>query len=223
MTAEKIARLSELTAELEARDAPEPAGVARLRAAREAAAVSDLPGSSDTGRRIAQPGEWMYSVDEGGVKVMRSSSIFGSPSVNLFRGDEIEIDQAMLDADLDRHGRPGWSGLLHDEDAQLQKWGAVRLRAGRAPRDLESWTHGSALWAEAREHARQEAHQLPTAEQRAAALLELHRRFGPPPVTSTTLNTAQSPSERAAAEQEARIRAAAAKGAPNIGASRAGA
>ncbi len=223
-TEQKTARLAELTEELDALDAPVPAGVARLRAAREAAAAaSEASSSYDSGRRIAQPGEWMYSVDEGGVKVMRSTSIFGSPSVNLFRGHEIEIDQAMLDADLDRHGRPGWSGLLYDEDAQIQKWGAVRLRPGRAPRDLESWTHGSALWAEAREHARREAHQLPTEEQRAAALLELHRRFGPPPVTSTTLNTAKSPSERAHAEQEARIRAAAAKGLPNIGSSRAGA
>lgn len=112
---------------------------------------------------------------------------------------------------------------MYDEDAQILRWGSVRLRPGRAPRDLERWSHGSALWAEAREQARREAHRLPTEEQRAAALLELHRRFGPPPVTSTTLNTAKSPSERAAAEQAERIAASAAKGVPNIGTSRAGA
>lgn len=202
----------------------ETTGQRRLREAREQAAALDTDAVNEPASpRVTQPGEWMHSVDEGGVKIMRSTSIFGAPSVTLFRGDEIQIDAEMLEADLDRRGRPGWSGVLHDEAAQLQRWGAVRLRPGRAPRDLESWTHGSALWAEARETARREAHQLPTEQQRADALAEVARRFGPPPTTSVTLNTAKTASERAAVEQEARIRSAAAKGTANVGPSRAGA
>lgn len=224
-TTEKKQRLAELHAEL---NIPEPAdsltpAQQRLKAARERAAALDDAVVDDDAPRVAAAGEWMHSVDESGVKIMRSTSIFGAASVTLMRGDEILVDEEMLAADLDRHGRPGWSGVLHDESAQLQRWGAVRLRPGRAPRDLESWTYGSALWAETREQARREAHRLPTEQQRADALAEVHRRFGPPPVTSTTLNTAPSPSERAAVEQQIRIRTAAAQGLPNIGASRAGA
>lgn len=218
-TTEKQNRLAELSAEL---GAPEPAGIARLRAAREAVTAAEAP-SDDTGRRIAQPGEWMHSVDESGVKIMRSSSIFGAPSVNLLRGDEIEIHQAMLDADRDRHGRPSWSALMYDEDAQIRKWGSVRLRPGRAPQSLRPWTRGSALWAEQREIARRQAWAQPTAEGRTEALAEVHRVYGDAPVTSTVLNSAPSPSERAAAEQAGRIAASAAKGVPNIGTSRAGA
>ncbi|MFD7872431.1 hypothetical protein ACFV3I_18255 [Microbacterium sp. NPDC059771] len=222
---EKKHRLSELTAEL---DIPESAASLtpaqqRLKAARERAAALDDAVVDNGDPRVAAAGEWMHSVDESGVKIMRSTSIFGAASVTLMRGDEILVDEEMLAADLDRHGRPGWSGVLHDEAAQLQRWGAVRLRPGRAPRDLESWTYGSALWAEAREQARREAHRLPTEQQRADALAEVHRRFGAAPTTSVTLNTAKTASERAAVEQEARIRSAAAKGAPNVGPSRAGA
>ncbi|WEK62090.1 MAG: hypothetical protein P0Y60_04860 [Candidatus Microbacterium colombiense] len=200
----------------------EPAGVVRLREARERAAARDVVDDGDA-PRLPEVGSWMHSLDEGGISIMRSSSIFGAASVILLRGDEIQIDQEMLEAKRDRFGNPGWSGVLHDEQAQVERWGAVRLRPGRAPQDLEPWTPGSALWAEQREKARREAHGLPTAEARSEALAEVHRRFGAAPTTSVVLNSARTPSERAAAEQSQRIRTAASKGEPNLPPSRAGA
>lgn len=176
----------------------------------------------DARPRTAQPGEWMHCLDEGGIPIPRSASIFGAPSVTLYRGDEIEIDAAMLEADLDRHGRPGWAALLHDDAMQVEKWGSVRLRPGRAPRDLQPWVHGSPLWSEQREAARRAAWAEPNPERRAEALAEVKRTYGDAPTTSTVLNTATTPTERAAAEQAERIAASAAAGVPNLGPSRGG-
>ena len=221
MSTDKSVRLAELSAELETAE-PLPVGQQRLKRAREAATARDASTTPDAAR-TAKSGTWMHSLDEGGISILRSSSIFGAPSITLYRGHEIEIDQAMLDADQDRWGRPSWSALLDDEEAQIAKWGFVRLRAGRAPRDLQPWTHGSALWAEKREAARREAWAQPTAEGRAEALSDVQRVYGDGPVTSTVLNTAKTASERAYDEQAERIAASAAKGTPNVGPSRAGA
>lgn len=222
-TTEKTARLAELSAELDTTE-PLPVGQQRLKRAREAAAARDASGAAEADAvRTAKAGTWMHSLDEGGISILRSTSIFGAPSTVLYRGDEIEIDTAMLEADRDRYGRPSWSALVNDEDAQIQKWGFVRLRAGRAPRDLQPWSRGSALWAEKREAARREAWAQPSAEARAEALREVQRVYGDAPVTSTVLNTAKTASERAYDEQAERIAASAAKGTPNVGPSRAGA
>lgn len=220
-TTEKTARLAELSAELGTAE-PLPAGQQRLKRAREAATTRDASTTADVAH-TAKAGTWMHSLDEGGISILRSSSIFGAPSITLYRGHEIEIDQAMLEADQDRWGRPSWSALLEDEDAQIAKWGFVRLRAGRAPHTLRPWTPGSALWAEQREIARRAAWAEPNPERRAEALADVQRIYGDGPVTSTVLNTAKTASERAYDEQAERIAASAAKGTPNVGPSRAGA
>jgi hypothetical protein len=222
-TADKAARLAILTAELDTAD-DRPTGQRRLDAAR--AAVAELNTPEPTGAAsaapVVAPGEWVHSLDESGVMLPASVGVFGTASINLLRGDEIQVTEEMAAAARDRHGRPGWLALVHDPDGQIQKWGTVRLAPGRAPHTLQPWTHGSPAWAEQREAARREAWGLPTAEARTAALAEVARVYGPAAPTSVTLNTAQTPTERAAAEQDNRIRAAAAAGVPNIGPSSAG-
>jgi hypothetical protein len=228
---DKAARLATLTAELDSAelDAPEPVddrpiGVRRLEAAREHVADLDTFETSEAASAapVVKPGDWVHSVDESGVMLPASVGIFGTASVNLLRGDEIQVTEEMAAAARDRHGRPGWLALVHDDDAQIAKWGSVRLRPGRAPHTLAPWTYGSPAWSEARETARREAWGLPTAEARTAALAEVQRVYGAAPTTSTTLNTAQTPTERAAAEQNERIRVAAANGTINTGPSRGG-
>lgn len=202
----------------------EPAGVVRLREARERAAALDTaePVTPDT--RMPKPAEEIHFLESGRVIPLALPEEFiGVGGHITTRGETVIVTDRMLRAATDRHGRAGWPAYVYDEEAQIARYGAVWVRAGRAPEGMDPWLPGSPEWSEAREQARREAHQLPTEQQRADALAEVHRRFGPPPVTSTTLNTAPSPSERAAVEQDARLRAAAVQGAPNVGPSRAGA
>jgi hypothetical protein len=214
---DKTARLAELSAELDSTAVSEPAGVRRLREARESAAAREESASADApdAPRLPQPGEWLHSLDESGVAILRSTSIFGSASVTLYRGDSIQVDAAMLEADLNRFNQPGgWSALLHNEPAQVARWGAVRIRAGRAPRDLQPWTHGSPLWSERREEARRAAWAQPNPEARAEALAEVHRVFGAAPSTSTITGTIRGDADAEA--QGAAIAASAAAGVPNL-------
>ncbi|RKE60513.1 hypothetical protein [Microbacterium sp. AG238] len=187
----------------------ETIGERRLREAREAVAALDTSTPTTTASAVAsvQPGDVVHSLDEGGIAIARSVNIFGQASVILRRGDELVVDEEMIDASRDRHGNVTWPALVLDEAAQIEKWGTVRLRAGRAPADLRPWTHGSALWRDMRERARREAHALPTAEARADALAQVERVYGAAPSTATTLNKAPDPSVRAAEEQRARIAA----------------
>lgn len=187
----------------------ETTGQRRLREARDAAAAleSTTPTTASAVASV-QPGDVIHGLDEGGISIARSENIFGRASVILRRGDELVVDEEMIDASRDRHGNLTWPVLVLDELAQVEKWGTVRLRAGRAPADLRPWTHGSALWRELRERARREAHARTTAEARADALAEVERVYGAAPSTTTTLNKAPDPSIRAAEEQQQRIASA---------------
>ncbi|MFG6502512.1 hypothetical protein [Microbacterium sp. P05] len=202
-------------------DITEPLGQRRLREARERLAIMQAQDTETVSGHSIQPGDWIHSLDEGGISIVRSTSIYGSASVVLYRGDEIQVDQAMLDASKDRFGNLTWPALVGDANGQIEKWGSVRLRAGRAPRDLAPWVHGSTLWVEAREIARKAAWAEPNPERRAHALRRVQEVYGAGPVTSVITSVIKA--DRAFEEQQARISESAATGVSNIGPSRAGA
>lgn len=218
-TTDKTARLAELSAEL---DAPEPAGVARLRAAREAAAASDVNDTADTTVRMPVPGEEIHFLESGRVIPLTLPDEFiGTGGHITTRGETAIITDRMLRAAVDRHGRPGWPALIHDEQAQEERYGSVWVRAGRAPENMDAWVYGTAEWREAREEARRAAHQLPTEHQRTEALSAVNRRFGPAPMTSTIIATIKGDADAEA--QQRRMAATTAIGSPHIGPSRASA
>lgn len=49
----------------------------------------------------------------------------------LYRGDELHLSPAFIDATCDRHGDTPWPGLVGDPEAQVARWGRVRLLPGR--------------------------------------------------------------------------------------------
>lgn len=176
----------------------------RLDAARAALAASALSTSPAAAPTVA-PGDIVHCLDDHGFLVMRSKDIFGEPSVTLYRGDEIIVTSEMLDAAKNNAGQPGGIAIAGDEPEQVRRWGKVRLRVGEAPSDLPRWVHGSPEWREAREQARQAAWREPDPDRRAAALREVHRRYGAAPVTSVTLNESPDPSIAAAEAQRRRL------------------
>lgn len=202
----------------------ETTGQRRLREAREHAAALDTAEPITPEARIPKPAEEIHFLESGRVIPLTLPEEFvGTGGHITTRGETVIVTDRMLRAAVDRHGNAGWPSYVYDEDAQIARYGSVWVRAGRAPEDMDPWLPGTPDWAEARELARREAHQLPAEQQRAEALAEVHRRFGPAPTTSVTLNTAKSASERSYDEQQIRIRAAAAQGLPNVGPSKAGA
>lgn len=204
--------------------APEPAGKRRLREARERTAARDSEDATVPAVRLPKPADEIHFLESGHVIPLALPEEFlGAGSHITTRGETVFVTERMIRAAEDRYGHPGWPAFVHDEAAQVERYGSVWVRAGRAPADMDPWLPGTAEWAEAREQARREAHRLPAEQQRADALAEVHRRFGPAPTTSVTLNTAKTASERAFDEQQNRIRAAAASGQPNLGPSKASA
>lgn len=158
----------------------EPIGVQRLRLARERAAAlrAAEPVTETTARRV-QVGDIVHAVNTG-LQIHRTTSLWGGdPALMLKRGDSFVVTQGMLEADLDRHGKPSWSVLVHDPDAQYAKWGKLYLAPGEAPADMEPWLPGDADWHEAREAARQRAWRIVDEQEQKAAFQEIHRRFGP--------------------------------------------
>lgn len=158
----------------------EPVGVQRLRLARERAAALQAaqPVTETTARRV-EVGDVVHAVNTG-LHISRTTSLWGGdPALMLKRGDSFVVTQAMLDADLDRNGRPSWSVLVHDPDAQFAKWGKLYLAPGEAPGDIEPWLPGDADWHTAREAARQAAWRIVDEQEQKAAFQEIHRKFGP--------------------------------------------
>lgn len=158
----------------------EPIGVQRLRLARERAAALRAadPVSETTARRV-EVGDVVHAVNTG-LQIHRSASMFGGdPSLLLKRGDSFVVTQGMLDADLNKHGQPSWSVLVHDEAAQYAKWGKLYLAPGEAPADMEPWLPGDADWHMAREEARQRAWRIVDEQEQKEAFQAIHRKFGP--------------------------------------------
>lgn len=155
---------------------------------------------------VVEAGDVIHCTDPGGILLPRSTSVFGGePGAQLLRGDTVTVRAEWIEASRDAAGRLTWPTIVHDPDEQIRRWGRVRLAPGPFPADASRWEHGTAEWAAAREQARQAAWAEPNQERRTAALAEVAREFGPPPVTSVTLNTAPDPSIREAEEQRARL------------------
>ncbi|MDD7929884.1 hypothetical protein [Microbacterium thalli] len=188
----------------------ETIGERRLREAREAVAALDTStpttpsAASSAPLRLPRAGEQVHALVTG--TTLATGGPYGGTV--LTRGQTFTITDAMLELSKNRFGQYSGVALVHDPEAQIEKYGEVRFAPGPAPADLDPWTYGSAEWRVAREQARREAWALPTEDARRAALAEVQRRFGAAPDTATTLNKATDPSVRAAEEQQGRIRAA---------------
>lgn len=94
------------------------------------------------------------------------------------RGETIELTDDMLAAARDRNGDSFWD-IVDDTEAQAARWGAVVFARGAAPAELETWLPGTPEHAIAREKARLEAWLVSNPVERAAALHEVERRYGP--------------------------------------------
>jgi hypothetical protein len=155
----------------------EAAGVRRLREAREQLAEleqrrAELAGTPVTeeadGPRVIAPGEQFHALADG-LTIGRSAQPWSIlPAIVTKRGETYTADADMIAAAVNRHGQPGWTATVHDEAAQLRRWGRVYLAPGPAPEGLESWEHGSPEWAQARAAAHAAAVAEPDAERRTA-------------------------------------------------------
>lgn len=125
------------------------------------------------------------------------------------RAQTYEITPSLIEDSRDRFGA-SWLSIIDDEAAQVARWGIVYLAPGAAPADLTPWEPGSAEHWEAREKARREAWAVPQGRERIAALKSVEDVYGPAPTTSRTTNEwkpGSHPTERMAAEQQARFAA----------------
>lgn len=180
----------------------EPAGVRRLREAREALATlqAELAASAPIPVR---PADTFHCLTTGAT--IATGQGFLSTAHITKAGENIIVTQNMIDASYSASGR-SWMALIGDDSAQLAKWGEVRFRLGRAPEHVQTWTqYGDSDWKEQREQARQAAWAEPNPERRAAALRAVHEKFGAAPVTSTTISTTPDPSIKLAEQQRARL------------------
>lgn len=107
------------------------------------------------------------------------------------RGDEIVLTADNIEMATDKNG-VSWLDDL-SEDAQVARWGRVRIGLGPWPESAAKWFYGDPEWAELREQARKRAWRA-FPEDRAAALAAVEEEFGPAPSTSKTLNRAPAKS-----------------------------
>lgn len=202
-TTEKQNRLAELSAEL---GATEPVGVARLRAAREALAALQAEQAATTAAaaplRLPEPGSIVHCLVTGTTISTGQGWLAGGAVLN--RGQNVVITAAMLDATRDAGGRYTGVALVNNPDAQLARHGRILFAPGEAPADM-TFEPNTREWREAREAARTSAWTESDPARRAAALAEVERRFGPAPVTSTTISTTPDPSIALAEQQRARL------------------
>ncbi|WP_431072104.1 hypothetical protein [Microbacterium phyllosphaerae] len=181
----------------------EPAGVARLREARErlAAAREQTEAASAAAPLPVVPGDTFHAV-LGGCTISTGAGFMASAHITR-AGENIIVTQKMIDASFSASGR-SWMALLGDDGAQVERWGAVRFRLGQAPADAPTWNnHGDVEWTRARKAAKAEAWAHPTAEARAAALAAVNERFGPLASTATYWVQEDPFAAAAAAQQKA--------------------
>ncbi|MDR6691316.1 hypothetical protein J2X55_002228 [Microbacterium sp. 1154] len=193
----------------------ETVGQRRLREARERAAErADDPGPTI---RLPQPGEEVHCLVPG--TVLYNGDVFGGGEP-LRAGQVFIVTAAMIEASRDRHGQYRGVSLVHEPEMQQALYkGKILFAPGRPADDFVPWTYGDAVWAEAREIARREAHAKPTDAERRQALAEVHRKYGPAANTSWSSNTAMTTSERQAIAEDQARRTAASMGIPYVGGS----
>lgn len=152
--------------------------------------------------RVIAPGENFHALRDG-MSLPRSADLWNvDPSIVTRRGTTYIATEGMIAAARNRLGEPGWAGAVHDEAAQLRRWGAIYLAPGQAPADLESWEYGSPEWSAARAAAHDAAMAESDVERRNAALRAVKDRFGNPAAEGQTVKYAR---DRAYDEQQERI------------------
>jgi hypothetical protein len=66
--------------------------------------------------------------------------VFGN--IALRRGDTLILSRQHIELSLNIHGE-SFLSLLDDDDAQVAKWGEVKIHLGEFPSDLTPWVKGS--------------------------------------------------------------------------------
>jgi hypothetical protein len=137
-------------------------------------------------------------------------------------GETYTVTQQLIDASISASGR-SWLAIIGDDEAQIQKWGSVRFGLGPAASDAPSWNAvGDPDWHRARDAARGEAWNQPTAEARNTALAAMNAKFGPAPVTAI-YSVSVDPSIRQAEEQQRKLNEGGVRFAQHVEAREAGA
>lgn len=120
-----------------------------------------------------QPGDFIHALDD------LTAFSFVWP-----RGSTVELTAERIASTFNRLGQ-SWLADL-SEEAQLRRWGRVRVGVGPWPEGVDPLTPGSVEHQLARDAARREAHAQPTQRLRDAAMREVTTRFGAAPTTSIT-------------------------------------
>ncbi len=99
---------------------------------------------------MPKPADEIHSLGSGRViPLALPKEAVGTGGHITTRGETVIVIDRMLRAAVDRHGRAGWPSLVHDENAQIARYGPVWVRGGRAPEDMDSWLPGTPEWSEA--------------------------------------------------------------------------
>jgi hypothetical protein len=178
----------------------------------------DLDAMNDTTtdpHDLPRPGDQVHFLAP--ITFSTKANSFTGAGATLNRGDTITITADIIEAQRDRHGdlSRSWVALLHDEDAQVARFGQVVARPGSWPEDQERWTYGDRRWETERDNARRAAWAIADDADRAAALAAVEERFGPSRQTSKTTavyRPGQHPTEIQARQQERRFAADRASG-----------
>lgn len=149
---------------------------------------------------LARPAESFHWLVSGIIWHAKAANLFAGTSAISERGQTVTITAEMLDAS------PWIARYLGNDEAQIARWGEVRIAPGAFPSDVLRWTPGSVEHAEAREGARRRAWAILDPAERAAAREAVERDYGPAAPTSRTLSApTSSPEQRAANEQRRRL------------------
>jgi hypothetical protein len=122
-----------------------------------------------------QPGETFHPLVDG-MTFSTSTRGLGGGHVTR-RGESYTVTNELIAATTNTLGE-SWINIIHDDEAQLAKWGAVRFAPGPWPAEKPTWTYGDREWAEAREVARLAAWNEPDPRERLDKLAEVERVYG---------------------------------------------
>ncbi|MXS73681.1 hypothetical protein CSIV_12420 [Microbacterium sp. CSI-V] len=139
------------------------------------------------------PGEW--------VTIFGTiTANFGVPFLDISkvyaRGDVVQITEATIQ-------HQGYLlTLADDEQAQLNRWGEVRIRRGR--HEIERWTKpGDPIWTIEHSEARRVALAVVDHDERNAALRAVRDRFGAAPSADSAFSYKDLAAERRASDDAA--------------------
>jgi hypothetical protein len=90
-----------------------------------------------TTNHLATPAAQFHFLTSGVLWHARTPNMWGGTSEVSRRGQTVTITQDMLEAS------PWIARYLGDEEAQIAKWGEVRIAPGAFPDDLDPWTPGT--------------------------------------------------------------------------------